>query len=76
MLYYDRTDISELMLIRQAYQKSAIFVTIGVWGFKFQQYVWNRYHDLLMMPMNLRDIATLNNKGADYPCITAKYWFN
>ena len=29
----------------------------------------NRCHDLLMMPMNLSDIAILNNKGADYRCI-------
>ena len=26
-------------------------------------------HDLLMMYINLSDIAILNIKGADYPCI-------
>ena len=38
-------------------------------GFKFQPDVCNRCHDLLMMSMNLRDIAILNFKGADYCCI-------
>ena len=31
MIYYDRIDVSEeLMLIRQANQKSAMFVSIGI----------------------------------------------
>ena len=37
-------------------------------SFMFQPNVCNRYHDLLMMSMNLRDIAILN-KGSDYRCI-------
>ena len=54
------------------YQKSVIFVTIGIFlnkGFKFQRYVHSRYHDLLVMSMNLRDIAILKNKNTDYHCI-------
>ena len=35
-------------------------------GFEFQSYVCYRCHDLLMMPMNLADIAILNIKGAGY----------
>ena len=31
--------------------------------------VCNRCHDLLMMCMNLSDIAILNIKGSDYHCI-------
>ena len=38
-------------------------------GFKFQSYVCNRCHDLLMMSMNLSDTAILNIKSADYFCI-------
>ena len=38
-------------------------------SFKFQPNVCNRCHDLLMMSMNLRDIANLNIKGSDYRCI-------
>ena len=38
-------------------------------GFKFQPNVCNRCHDLLMMSMNLIDIAILNIKSSDYRCI-------
>ena len=50
----------ELMLIRQVNQKRTIYVTTGIYlskGFKFQRYVCNRFHNLLMMSMNLGDIA-------------------
>ena len=39
------------------------------YSFKFQPNVCNRYHDLLMMSMNLSNIAILNIKGSDYSCI-------
>ena len=35
----------------------------------FQPNVWNRCHDLLMMSMNLSDVAILNIRGSDYRCI-------
>ena len=35
---------------------------------KFQPNVYNGCHDLLMMSMNLNDIAILNIKSADYCC--------
>ena len=35
----------------------------------FQPDIYNRCHDLLMMSMNLNDIAALNIKGSDYHCI-------
>ena len=35
-------------------------------GFKFQPYVCNRCHDLLMMSMNLSDIYILNIKNTNY----------
>ena len=44
-------------------------------GFKFQPYVCNRCHDLLMMSMNLSSISFLpfsfflKNKNDDYRCI-------
>ena len=37
--------------------------------FKFQPYVCNRRHDLLMMSMNLKNIYILNNEGPGYCCI-------
>ena len=38
-------------------------------SFKFPPNVCNRCHDLLMMSINLCDIAILNIKGSDYCCI-------
>ena len=35
----------------------------------FQPYVCNRCHDLLMMSMNLSNIAILKIKNVDYHCI-------
>ena len=35
----------------------------------FQPKVWNEWHDLLMMSMNLSDIAILSIKSAGYCCI-------
>ena len=68
------TFLKELILIRQANQKNVIFVTIDIWyfldkGFKFQPNISNGCHDLLMMSMNLNNIANLTIHGADYCCI-------
>ena len=63
------TFLKELMLIKQVHQKSVIFITIGIFlnkGFKFQRYVCNRCHDLLMMSINLIGITILNIKGSNY----------
>ena len=50
--------LKELMLIRQANQKSVIFVTKG---FKFQSHIYaiDVIHDLVMMSLNLNDTAVL-----------------
>ena len=39
------------------------------YSFKFQPNLCNNCHDLLMMSVNLSDIAILNIKGSDYYCI-------
>ena len=52
--------LKKWMLIKQVHQ---IIV------FKFQPNVYNRCHDLLMIFMNLSDIAILNIKGSEYRCI-------
>ena len=39
------------------------------YSFKFQPNVCNRCHDLLMMSINLSNIAISNIKGSDYRCI-------
>ena len=48
------------------------FVTIGFFkdiGFKFEEHVCNKCHDLLTMAYSLKDIAILNAKGATFRCI-------
>ena len=52
MLYYDRIDVSEGI--------GAILIIIGIFldkGFKFQHFVYNGCHNVLMMSMNLGNIA-------------------
>ena len=73
MIYYDRTDVSEVINVSRT-SKSKKCDIFRYWyflnkGFKFQPNVCNRCHDLLMISMNLRDIAILNIKSADYCCI-------
>ena len=38
-------------------------------GFKFEEHVWNKCHDLIMIAYSLKDIAILNAKGNTYRCI-------
>ena len=49
------------MLIKQAHQKSLMFVAIDFLNyiFKFQPNVSNRYHDLVMMSVNFSDMSIL-----------------
>ena len=73
MLYYDRIDVSEGIDVKRA-SKSKECDICHYWhflykGFKPQPHVCNGYYDLLMMSMNLSDVAILNIHGADYRCI-------
>ena len=66
--------LKELMLIEQMHQKSVMFVTISIflnYSFKFQPNVFNRCHDLLIISVNLSDIAILNIRCSDYCCINS-----
>ena len=70
MLYYDRIEVSEGINVNKT-SASKEFDISHYWcllSFNFQQNFCNRYHDLLMMSMNLSDIAILNIKGFDYRC--------
>ena len=63
------TFMKEFMLIKQVHQKSAMFVTAG---YIFKLYFWvstKCMQDLLIMSINLSNIATLNIKGSNFPCI-------
>ena len=73
MPYFNRIDISEGIDVNKisASKKCGI---CHYWyflnkDFKFQPNICNRCHDLLMMSINVSDIAILNIKGSDYHCI-------
>ena len=65
MLYFDRIDVFKGIDVNNICH----YWNFLSKGFKFQLNFCNRCHDLLMMSMNLRDIAILNIKGAEYSCI-------
>ena len=73
MLNYDRIDVSEGVDVNKTSASKECDVCHYCYflnySFKFQLYVYNRCHDLLMMSVNLSDIAILNIKGSDYHCI-------
>ena len=73
MLYFDRIDVSEGIDVNKTSALKECDIC-HYWyflnhSFNYQPNVCNRCHDLLMMSMNLRDIAILNIKGSDYRCI-------
>ena len=73
MLYYDRIEVSEVIDINKTSASKERDIC-HYWHFlnkvfKFQPYVCNRCHDLLMMSINLSDIYILNIKNANYHCI-------
>ena len=70
MLYGDRTDLSEGIDVDKTSASKECDIC-HYWyflnySFKFQPNVCNRCHDLLMMSMNLSNIAILNIKSSDY----------
>ena len=76
MLHYDRIDISEGIDVKNT-SESKQYDICHYWyfsntRFKFQLYICNRCYDLLMMSMNLSDIAILNIKNTDCCCIISR----
>ena len=72
MLYFGRIDVSEGTDVNKTSASKECNIC-HYWyflnkGFKFQPNVYDRCHDLLMMPMSLSDIVILNIKSADYRC--------
>ena len=70
MLYYDRIEVSEEIDINKT---SALkeYDICHYWYFlvkvfKFQQYICNGCHNVLMISINFNDFAVLNTDGADY----------
>ena len=73
MQYYDRIEISEGIGVNKR-SKTKQWDVCYYWyfldkGLKFQPDVWNLCDGVLMMSMNLSDIAFLKIQGADYRCI-------
>ena len=70
MLYYDKIDVSEGIDDNKtsASKKFDIhnYQYFLKYSFKFQPNVCNRCYDLLIMSINLSDIAILDIKGSDY----------
>ena len=64
MLYFDRIDISEGIDVNKTSASKECnichYCYILNYSFKFQPNVYNRCHDLVMMPINLSNIAILN----------------
>ena len=73
MLYFDRIDVSERIGVNKTIASKECDIChywyFLIYSFTFQPNVCNRCHDLLMMSMNLSDIAILNIKRSDYHCI-------
>ena len=73
MLPYDRIDVSEGIDVNKTKESKECDIC-HYWyfldkGFKFQADVCNGCHDVLMMSMNLSNIAILNIHGAGSQCI-------
>ena len=73
MLYDDRIEVSKGVNVKKtsASNKCDIchYLCFLNYSFTFQPNICNRCHDLLMMSINLSDIAILNIKDSDYCCI-------
>ena len=73
MLPYQKIDISE-GIDRNKINASKECKVCHYWffkdiGFKFEERVCNKCHDLLTMAYSLKNIAILNAKGATFRCI-------
>ena len=73
MLYFYKIDVSEGIYVNKTSESKECDIC-HYWyflnySFKFQPNASSRCHGLLIMCMNLSNIAILNIKGSDYHCI-------
>ena len=73
MIRYQKTDVSEGIDVNKT-GASKECELCHYWffkgiGFKFEEHVCNKCHDLLTIAYSLKDIAILNAKGATFRCI-------
>ena len=73
MLYYDRSDVSEGIDINKTSASNECIICHYQYfldkGLKFQPTVRNGCGDMLMVSVNLKDIAILNIHGVDCRCM-------
>ena len=75
MLYFDSIDVSEGTDVNKSRVSKECVSHYWYFlnkGFKFQPNVCNRCHDLLMLSMNLIDIAILKIKTTDYRSVISR----
>ena len=61
--------LKKLMSIKQVYQKSVVFVTIGILkniSFKYEPYLCNCFHDLMQQAMSFNNVAIVYIKESAY----------
>ena len=73
MLQYQKIDVSEGIDVNKT-SASKECELCHYWffkdiGFKFEEHVCNKCHDLLTIAYSLKDIAILNAKGNTFRCI-------
>ena len=72
-IYFDRNDVYGSIDVNDTDRSKECNIYqywhFSINAFKFQIYVCNRCHDLLMKSMDLSDIAIESIKGTDYYCI-------
>ena len=76
MLYYDTIDVPEGIDVNKTTESKECDVC-QYWyflqkGFKFQQSVCNRCHDVLMMSMNVSHVAIFKINNADHRFIISE----
>ena len=73
MLQYEKIDVSEGIDVNKT-SASKECELCHYWffkdiGFKFEEHVCNRCHDLLTMAYSLKNIVILSAKGATFKCL-------
>ena len=71
MLYYDRIDINEGIDLAKSNNSKECMIChycFFNYGFKFQDYICNRCHDLSMLCLNISQIAIITVKNVDFSC--------
>ena len=73
MLRYQKIDVSEgIDINKTSASKECELCHYWVFkdiGFRFEEHVCNKCHDLLMRAYSLKDVAILSAKGNTYRCI-------